>query len=556
MTMFSKLLAVAVPSVLALGALASPAAAFRLTPISTYASGVFDEGASEISAFDPGTARLFVTNANANTIDILDVADPSLPLLSTIDISAIGSQYGLDLGGVNSVALRNGILAAAVEADVKQNPGSVLFFDVDGIYQNTVQVGALPDMLTFTPDGSKVLVANEGEPNDDYTVDPEGSVSIIDISGGIAGLTNGDVTTAGFGNFTAEELRSRGVRIYGPGATAAQDLEPEYIAVSSDSKKAYVSLQENNAIGVLNIETGEIEEILPLGYKDHSQAGHGLDASDRDDAINITTHPVFGMYQPDALATFEVDGETYIITANEGDSRDYDGYSEEARIKDVVLDPTAFPNAAELQADENIGRLTITTALGDTDGDGDFDQLYANGARSFSIWDTDGNLVFDSGDQFETLLAERLPADFNSDNDENGSFDSRSDAKGPEPEGVTVGKLGDRLYAFIGLERIGGIMVYDITDPNAPQFVTYNNNRDFSGDAEAGTAGDLGPEGVLFIPGDQSPTGGNLLAVTNEVSGSTTVYSVDVPEPGSIAGLVGFGVMGLLGLKRQRSLTD
>jgi Ca2+-binding RTX toxin-like protein len=230
------------------------------------------------------------------------------------------------------------------------------------------------------------------------------------------------------------------------------------------------------------------------------------------------------MYQPDAIATFAVNGETYIVTANEGDARDYDTFSEEVRVADLTLDPDAFPNADELQAEAALGRLTVTNTLGDPDGDGDFDQLFSFGARSFSIWDSAGNLVFDSGDDFERITAELLPDNFNSDNDENDSFDSRSDAKGPEPEGVVTGVVDGRTYAFIGLERIGGIMVYDVTDPVSPSFVQYINTRDFEGNAEAGTAGDLGPEGLVFIAAEDSPTGRPLLAVANEVSGSTTLY--------------------------------
>jgi hypothetical protein len=536
-----NVLQAAIPSALLLGAIATPADAFSLRPIGTYSTGIFDEGAAEIAAYDPGTQRLFVTNANSNNLDILDISDPTTPsLFGNIDLSPFG-------GGVNSVAFGNNMFAVAVEAEVAQDPGSVLFFDVMGNLMNSVTVGALPDMVTFTPDGKKLLVANEGEPSDDYTNDPEGSVSIIDV-------LSGNVTTAGFNNVPL----FGDVRIFGPGASVAQDLEPEYITVSADSKKAWVSLQENNALGILNIESGQFEKVVGLGYKDHSEDDNALDASDRDDAINIRNWPVLGMYQPDAITSYTVGDRTYVVTANEGDARDYDAFSEEERIEDLTLDPDTFPNAAELQQEENLGRLTVTTTQGDTDGDGDFDELYAFGARSFSIFDEEGNLVFDSGDDFEQITAQLLPDDFNSNNDENDSFDSRSDAKGPEPEGITVGTIFGRTYAFIGLERIGGIMTYDITDPHNPTFVEYVNNRDFSGDAEMGTAGDLGPEGLLFVSADESPNQQPLLVVTNEVSGSTTLYSIDAPEPSTSVpepaagfGLLAFGSLGWLRLKRK-----
>jgi len=236
---------------------------------------------------------------------------------------------------------------------------------------------------------------------------------------------------------------------------------------------------------------------------------------------------VLGMYQPDTIASLTVSGITYLITANEGDARDYDGFSEEDRIKDLDLDPTAFPDAATLQEDENIGRLETTTALGDDDNDGDFDRLFAYGARSFSVWSTGGALLYDSGDDIEQLIATEAPDDFNSNNDENDSFDSRSDAKGPEPEGLTAGYVAGVPYGFIGLERQGGFLVYDMSNPTSPVFVDYINNRDFSGDAEMGTAGDLGPEGFTFIPAVDSPTHQPLLAVMNEVSGSTTLYEIE-----------------------------
>jgi DNA-binding beta-propeller fold protein YncE len=502
--------------------------AIQLKPIGTYKTGVFDESAAEIVSYDAATQRLFVVNAQSATIDVLDVSglkrdgsvNPSLAF--SIDATALG-------GIANSVDVHNGIVAVAVENNDKQAPGNVAFFDTNGNFLNSVTVGALPDMLTFTPDGTKVLVANEGEPNDDYTNDPVGSVSVIDLSGGVA---NAIVQTAGFEAFTGREaaLRAAGVRIFGPGASAAQDFEPEYIAVSADGSRAFVTLQENNAFAVVDVANAAILDVIPLGFNDHSQAGNQLDASNRDDGINFQNYPVFGMYQPDSMDSYTVNGQTYYVTANEGDSRDYDGFSEESRIADLTLDPTAFPNAAALQDDAVLGRLNTTTTLGDDDGDGDYDRLFAYGARSFSIWDSTGSLVFDSGDAIEKLIATQLPDQFNSTNDENGSFDDRSDDKGPEPEALTIGEIDGKPHAFIGLERVGGVVVYDISNPTNPQYVTYATNRDFSLDLADDTAKTnavgLGPEGFEFIDAIDSPTGRSLLAVASEISGDTTIYEV------------------------------
>lgn len=512
----------------------------ELNVLGRYLSNVFDEGAAEIVAHDPVNQRLFVVNSAATTVDVLDIGDAASPsLLGTIDASAEG-------GGANSLAVFAELLAVAIEAEDKTEAGKVVFYNTADLSKiGEATVGALPDMLLFTADGSKVLVANEGEPSDDYSVDPEGSVSIVDISNGAASPT---VTTAGFTDFNGSEamLRAQGVRIFGPGASAAQDFEPEYIALSADGETAWVALQENNAVAVLDIDAATITQILPLGTKNHQVLGNELDVSNKDDAIRIQNWPVHGMYQPDAMASYTYNGKTYYITANEGDSRDYDGFSEEFRVADLQLDADRFPDAS-IQDEDRLGRLKVTSTAGvsngcdplhnetDIEADCVYDQLFVYGARSFSIWNEAGALVFDSGSEFERIIAQQAPESFNSSNDENG-FDDRSDDKGPEPEGVTVGVINGQTFAFIGLERVGGIMVYNVTNPQSPQFVQYLNNRDFTATQAAledGMAGDLGPEGLAFIAAADSPTGGPLLVVGNEVSGTTTLYRIDVIEPGA-----------------------
>jgi len=926
-----------------------------LKPLGTYQAG--GAGSAEIVAYDAASRRMFVVNAATSTVDILSVRDPRSPVkVATIDTAKFGSP--------NSVAVRDGLVAVAIESKPKTEAGRVALYDVKGELLTAVRVGSLPDMVTFTPDGKYVLVANEGEPSGygPGEADPEGSVSVLRVPRSlvqIRRLRDSDVRTAGFTRFNGQEagLRAQGIRIYGPGANAAQDLEPEYITVSEDSRSAFVTLQENNAIAEIDIEAARVVRLRPLGFKDYSTTAHvaatyewqqrpsigataagqtlrlggfsglayegvtgdgklkfithtdrgpngeptgirrpfllpkfnprivrftldpangrfelseqialraqdgrllsgvantalspdanqpyndevpvdlrdnvlpldalggdfegivvapdgsfwmadeyrpsiyhfsksgrlierlipagthaaaglptpapgvagkfgtealpaviaqrrqnrgfeaialqdgklyawvqsplrnpatlgnsvlnamqnvrvvefdlatrttrqflyvmdnapatgpddtradkigdavampsggflvlerdddavskdpldtidkkvyamslegatdisnvgsfmvggtaksvdqmtaeelasvgivpagkklhvdlalagyagvekveglalldsgqlalindndfgvagividnatgrftlapgyvpeevvlgivgvpGLDASDRDDQIDIRSWPVFGMYQSDAIATFTAGRGAararYLITANEGDARDWPGFSEEARVGSLQLDPSAFPNAAELQKNASLGRLNVTKSLGDVDGDGDYDALYTLGGRSFAIWGLDGSLVFDSGSDFERIIAARNPKYFNASNDDR-SFDSRSDNKGPEPEAVTVGTVGERTYAFIGLERMGGIMIYDVTRPHSPVFVDYVNNRDFSAEpATASAAKDLGPEGVIFIDAKDSPTRAALLAVANEISGTVTLYEV------------------------------
>jgi hypothetical protein len=510
-------------ALLLLPALTNAQPAIELSVLGRYSTGLFDAGASEIPAFDPQTQRAFVVNAADQAVDVLDLSDPGQPVkIAAIDISPYGA-------GANSVAVSRGMLAAAIEADTRTDPGVVAFFDTATLqWLRTAPAGALPDMVTFSPDGRYAVVANEGEPNADYSVDPEGSVTIVDVS-----TRNARVRQVRFRRYDRPRqrrmLEDAGVRIFGPGASVAQDLEPEYIAISPDSRHAYVTLQENNAIATIDLRSAQVLSIHPLGTKNHMLPGNGLDASDKDDAINIATWPVEGLYMPDSIALYEVDGARYLVTANEGDAREYGDFAEEERIKDLDLDPTAFPDAGTLQKNGAIGRLNVTSTMGDTDGDGDYDRLYSFGARSFSIWTESGDLVFDSGDAFEQITAEQLPDNFNAGNDDN-DLDSRSDNKGPEPEGIALGRIDGSDYAFVGLERVGGIMVYDISNPVAPDFVQYINPRDFSADPEdeLELAGDLGPEGLHFVAGVDSPNGQPLLIVGNEISGTTTVYQINI----------------------------
>ncbi len=564
-----------------LGLMTTPATAatLDLEVIGSYSTGLFDQESAFISAFDPFTNNLFVTNRAQNSLDILNLNDPTNPFLADqMNLSDLGSDLFGNVLHVRSYTYDTETLfALSVENINPQENGFVIFLDGDGnlfnssLETSSVTVGALPDMLTFTADGLKILTANEGEANDEYTVDPEGSISIIDLDNLFGDLAP-SVTTVGFTDFNVGGYKHHQldpeVRIFGPNATVAQDLEPEYITISPDDpKKAFVTLQENNAIAVLDLETEEFTAIWSAGFQDYSLAGNGLDASDKDDEINITTYPnLFGVRGLDEAFAYTVGDQTYIVAAAEGSSRDSDGFNEEVRVKDLVLDPVAFPNAEELQQNENLGRLQVTTTRGDTDGDGDFDELYAFGGRGFVIYDEHGNIVFESGDQFEQMTAELYPEFFNSDNSEN-NFDNRSDNKGPEPEGVTVGVIDGRTYAFIGLERIGGVAVYDITDPHNASFENYINNRDFSvefdvdheGDPaptpqQLAAVGDLGPEGLLWINSENSPNGKALLVATNEVSGTTTLYSVkQVPEPGMVLGLIGVSTLGRLLLKRRGS---
>jgi len=508
-----------------------------LTHLGRYSTDVYDDGAAEIPAYDAGTQRLFVVNGSIPGIDVLDVSDPTAP--TQVDTIETGG------GGPNNVAVHDGTVAAAIEAENTQDDGHVAFYDAADLSElASIAAGPLPDMVTFAADGDYVLPANEGEPNGDYSTDPAGSVTVIDISDGIANAT---ANTASFTPFDGQEaeLRERGIRIYGEDASASADLEPEYIA--TDGTTAYVTLQENNALAIVDIAAAEVTELQALGYKDHSLPANALDAID-DDTVDITTQPIYGMYQPDAIETYETDGETYLVAANEGDAREYAALFETGVLKQVDgqwgLDATEddgdnidVPVAASEFDDgvlESLAGLEVTTEYGDTDDDGAIEELHLFGARSFSVHDTDGTRLYESGDELEQLAGAEQPANFNSDDDENGR-DSESVASGPEPEGVAVGDVEGIPHAFIGLEEISAITTFDVADPTAPNNVDYINTRNFDvgpeedieeGSMAADAAGDLSPEGLAFIPAADSPVSEAMLAVSYEVSGTTSLYAV------------------------------
>jgi DNA-binding beta-propeller fold protein YncE len=489
---------------------------FSLTPIGTYFNGApFDKPAAKVVTHDPATQRLFVANERDNRVDVLSIADPANPIRTGwLDLSGYG-------GVVNGVNCCERLVAVAVQAPAKTDPGWAVFYDTDGRYLGDVQVGSLPDFIAFSPDGRWVLVANEGEPNANYTVDPEGSITIIDLSTGVRTPT---VSTATFTAFNDAEL-DPSIRIYGPSATVAEDLEPESITVSADSTTAYVTLQENNALAIVDIPSATVTQLVGLGFKDHRLPGNGLDASDQDNKINIANWPVWGIYMPDEVAAYQYQGQTYLVMANEGDTRDYSACSEEVRVSKLTLDPEVFPDAATLKRPENLGRLNVSKVGSDPDHDGKVELLFVPGGRSFSIRNTAGKLVFDSSDQFEQVTAALYPWNFNCNNTSN-TRDDRSDNKGPEPEGVVLGKVAGRMLAFIGCERIGGIFVYNVSDPFNPGLMNYVNTRTFANPFSYETAGDLGPEGLKFISADDSPSGKPLLVVANETSGSVTIFEI------------------------------
>ena len=498
----------------------------NLNLLSSFSNGTSGVNSAEIVAHCRLTQRLFIANSIAAKMDIVDFANPAAPvLISSIDMTPYGN--------INSIAVHDGIIAVAIENSNAQENGRIVFFNPDGVYVNEVTAGAMPDMITFSKDYTKVITANEGEPNSTYSADPEGSITVVDISGGIANLTNANATQISLTQFNGQEvaLRAQGIRIFSTSASVAQDLEPEYVAVSDDNTKAYITLQENNAILVVDLLTNTIESIKALGFADYSEgSGNSLDASDQSGAIlNTSGIPIRGVYMPDAISYSTINGNGYVFMANEGDSREFGSVIDANRISSSTfnnLDPVAFPQASILRNNKFLGRLSALKYSGDTDGDGDYDELHVMGSRSFTIRNAATNeLVFDSKDLFEKITANSAltAAFFNASNTTGAAVSkNRSDDKGPEPEGVTVAEIDGVHYAFIALERVGGCMVFNVENPNAPVFVTYANNRTLNGSGP-----DLGAEGIIFISAEDSPNGQAIVILANEVSSTLSIFAAN-----------------------------
>lgn len=527
---------------------------------------------AEIVSFHPESQSAFITiDTTSQKSSFRRVSLAALPTTAlqspttvsnlvageTTNVAAdLAAKVGFVAGGVQSLDVSGNLLAIAVQASKKTDNGRVAFYSLSktgaATYLDAVEVGALPDGVAFSPDGKFLVVANEGELPEGFDpanpVDPEGSISIIPIQNGAP--VAAQAVTLDFKEFNVSGVRHselpKDIRIGRPGATVAQDLEPEYVAISDDSKTAFVTLQENNAIAVVDLERKRISKIFSMGFKDHGLDRNRIAPSDRFDgttkpsiAPTLKTYAgLFGIPMPDGIASFTLNNKIYLITANEGDDRDDflpTALDETLRIgsSSLNLDPAAFPNAAALKNLAELGRLNIIAKsarlsdgaaanFGDSDGDGDYDRVYTLGARSFTILDAStGDQVFDSGSDIERIV-------YNDANDDATNratlftvLNDRLDNKGPEPEGVAVGTVRGQTYAFIGLERSSGILVYNVSEPSRPRFVQYVRNTTNLAD------GDISPEGMKFVPADKSPNGKPLLIVGYEISGSMAVFTFE-----------------------------
>ncbi|MDD5944464.1 MAG: choice-of-anchor I family protein [Clostridia bacterium] len=490
-----------------------------------------DGGVMEIVAYNKANGYAYAVNGQSGKLAIIKITDDEVLKADELDVSSIVEDYDRNFtyGDMTSVAVSpsGDRIAIAIQAEGYADNGRAAIFNCndDGSIKlyKIVETGVQPDMITFY-DENTVLTADEGEPRLGYaegTTDPKGSVTIVNIKKG----TGTTVDFTGFDN-KRDELVENNIVLKKDTAPSV-DLEPEYIAVADGM--AYVTLQEANAIAVLDVENKEFTGIYSCGFEDYSEVK--VDIDKKDEKYDPKTYESLrGIRMPDGITTFTADGTTYLVTANEGDSREWGDYLNVNELnfgKKGKTSPTGKITA------ENSGLSGKAVFFDTSDYDGlDSENLdYLFGGRTFTIYKvTDDGIdeVFSSEDDFERITADLLPDYFNCSNDDM-TIDDRSGKKGPEPESVTVGKADGKTYAFVALERIGGIMAYDISDPENAEFAGYINSREFTSDI----AGDVAPEGLAYISAKDSPNGRNLLLAACEVSGTVAVYAIsdEVYEP-------------------------
>lgn len=519
-------------------------AAVKVTEISSITSGD-GEGSAEIATFHAASKRVFATNGVKNTIDIFDISDVSNP--KKVGSVAL-SPYGND---VTSVAAGKDVVVAVVNVADKFSAtgvptttnGKIVVFDTNGKVLSSPDVlGVLPDSVSFAPNGTTALVAIEAQPvcakddpataakeDTDYTKasDPVGGVTVVDLSNPSAPV----LRFAGFDQFTVSEMRAKGIAVSSVVNNVSKDFEPEFVS-AVDNNYAYVTIQEANAIGKLNIQSATFESITRAF--ESRVATVARDTSDRDSSAGPRNYRnVVGASQPDAIAGFKLGSGHYFVTANEGDAREYTCLNDDLRASALKVDTKRFPDWKTLSGNAALGRAKVNPTIGDKDGDGDIDTIHLRGSNSMTMY-RNGIAIWDSADLLDQIQTQAFGvANINGSHSlsadkatMNYVGQDRSDDKGAEPEGVAVGMVGDRRIAVLGLERMSALAVFDITQPGSPVFLEWLQMLP----TKATPAKDVkhwSPEGIVFVPANKSPSGKALIITSYELSGSLSIHQME-----------------------------
>lgn len=519
-------------------------ATVKITEISAIASGD-GEGSAEIGTFHAASKRIFATNGVKNSIDIFDISDVANPKkVGSVSLS----PYGND---VTSVAAGRDVVVAVVNVSDKFSAtgvptttnGKIVVFDTNGKVLSSPDVlGVLPDSVSFAPDGTTALVAIEGQPvcakddpataakeDTDYSKasDPVGGVTVVDLTNPAAPV----LRFAGFDKFTVKAMKAKGIAVSSVVNDVSKDFEPEFVS-AVDNNYAFVTIQEANAIGKLNIRTATFENVTRAFESKLESVAR--DTSDRDAGAGPRNYKrVVGASQPDAIAAFTAGAGQYYVTANEGDAREYTCLNDDLRASGLKVDPRRFPDWKAWSANAALGRAKVNPTIGDLDGDGDIDNIHLRGTNSMTIY-RNGSVIWDSGELLDQIQTQAFGvANINGSHSLSSDKSTmnyvgqdRSDDKGAEPEGVAVGMVGDRRIAILGLERMTALAIFDITVPKKPVFQEWIQMLP----AKATPAKDVkhwSPEGIVFVPADKSPSGKALIITSYELSGSLSIHQIE-----------------------------
>lgn len=474
--------------------------------------------------------------AGRHGVEVVALEDPADPHpLRWVGFDSDSLPAGGVIGSVSSVAvdpLGRGFGAVTlIPADSPERPGALVLFDfLSGQVLKVVSVGYHPDCVTFSADGRFVITADEAEYHPRRTQKP-GSISVLDLGAnrvreGIASIAESSVETYTFdAQHLADGVDLSGLRRHHGSSDLpiGMILEPEY--VSELNGLVYVSLQENNALGVFDLKQRKWLNVFNLG----SRMVH-VDASDRDGrrgaGAAIIDDLVRGLPMPDTIKAFEWKGRAYVVTANEGDARAHDE-GDVMRLKHAGRRGPAIAASTEAElrqrygrkplADAYLGRLEVSIFDGLNEA-GEIAEPTMFGTRGFSILDgMTGELIFDSGSFIEEFALQHDPATFNMNDGKVANMDDRSDNKGPEPEALAVAHFAGKLWMAVGTERQNGLFLLIVDELAAPRLFAYANPH---------LDGDFSPESILLIPGDHRPDAANLMIAAFEGSGTILVYRV------------------------------
>lgn len=356
------------------------------------------------------------------------------------------------------------------------------------------------EIMTATEDGNTLIYSDSPlgvigliditdprapKPLGNIAMDGEPTTAVVQGGHAFVGVNTSKSKAQPSGMLRTLDLASRTV-------TASCDLggQPDSVAIAPDGSFLAIAI-ENERDEELN--DGALPQ-MPAGYLVRLPVKDGaVDCAARQDialtglaeiagedpepefvAINAKGEIALTLQENNYIVLIGADGR--IVRHFSAGAVDLDGVDTE---KDGRIAPTGALKG-QLREPDAIAWVDDTHVITANEGD------WKGGSRGFTVWNTDGTIVYDSGTLVDATLMQL------------GHYpEKRSDKKGGEPEAVITARYGDQPLAFVASERGSLIFVMDMTDPARPRLI------------QALPSG-IAPEGLLAIPQR------NLFATANE----------------------------------------